>query len=286
MLRRLDHPFQQLLEAPFRQQADILGEHGEQAAHEEFGDFLGVVLPFQAAGDFREPLGDVAGDFGAAFGGVEGLRLGPDRTQAGADSGIAQAVRRNRIAGAVRELGVVLSLAGEVGIDLDDITDIDDQDEGRPTVLFRQGAGVILRLPLGGAHRAVPTSGAAGRRAGLDLRGVLGEQAGLARIGLPRLDPLGGLLGLHDETTALVEVDPAGGRAAVVMLEIDAPFEDVIVEFVAFLRRFGRRQIEQIAQFVGEGLEVRQFRAAGLFPPGDESADIGGGDSVVGAVVR
>ena len=70
------------------------------------------------------------------------------------------------------------------------------------------------------------------------------------------------------------------------MLEVDAPFEDVIVEFVAFLRRVGPRQIEQVAQFVGEHLEIRRFRTAGFSPARDESADIGGGDSVVGAVVR
>ena len=276
ILRRPDHTFQQLLEAPFRQQADILGEHGEQAAHEKFGDFLGVVLSFQAAGDIREPLGNVAGDLGAAFGGIERMRIGPDRAQPGADFGLAQAGQRNGIAGAVGELGVILPLPGEIGIHLDDIADIDDQNEGRPAMLLGQGAGVILGLLLGLAHGLVPAARTAGRRAGLDLRGVLGEQGRLGRIGRLPLHLLGGLLAFHDKAIALVQVDPAPRRRAVVELEVDAPFEDVIVVFVDFLRRVGPRQAEQIAQFVGEHLEVRRFRAAGLFPAGDKRLDGGG----------
>ena len=57
--------------------------------------------------------------------GVERLRVGPNRPQPGAASGIAQARQRNGIALPVRELGVVLSLAGEVGIDLENMADID-----------------------------------------------------------------------------------------------------------------------------------------------------------------
>ena len=70
------------------------------------------------------------------------------------------------------------------------------------------------------------------------------------------------------------------------MLEVDAALKDVIVVFVEFLRRIWLWQTEQVAQFVGEHLEVRRFRTAGFSPARDESADIGGGDSVVGAVVR
>ena len=176
MLGRLDHVTQQSLEPLLGQKADILGEHGEEAAHEEFRDLLGVVLAFQALGDTGEALGNVAGDFGAAFGRIERVRVAPDRTQPVADGLVAQACQRDGIALAVRELGVVLPLAGKVGIDLDHVAHIDDQDEGRPAVLLRQRAGVILRLPLGGAHHPVPATRAAGGCAGLDLRGVFGDQ--------------------------------------------------------------------------------------------------------------
>ena len=139
---------------------------------------------------------------------------------------------------------------------------IDDEDEGRPAVLLRQRAGVILRLPLGGAHHPVPAPRAAGRCAGLDLRRVLGDQVRLAGLGLLCLDPLGGLFGLQDEAIALVQVDPAPGRRAIVKLVVDAPFEDVVVFFVFLFRRIGRIQTEQGAQTNDEGLKIRDFRAA------------------------
>ena len=172
MLGRVHHLAQQPLEPLLRQQADILREHGEEAAHEELRDLLGVVLAFQAEGDAREALGDVAGDLGAASGGIEGVRVAPDRAQPLADGLVAQTFQRDGIALAVRELGVVLPLAGEVGVDLDHVAHIDHQDEGRPAVLLRQRAGVVLRLPLGGAHHLVPAPRAAGGRAGLELGGV------------------------------------------------------------------------------------------------------------------
>ena len=154
------------------------------------------------------------------------------------------------------------------------MADIDDEDEGRPSVLLRQGAGVTLRLPLGGAHNPVPAIGAAGRGARFDLRGVLGEEVRLARVGLSRAgSPLSGLLRLHDEAIAPVQIDATGAGAAVVRLEVDAALEHVVVQFVLRLRRFRPLHTEQIAEFAGERLEVRQFRAAGLSPPGNERFD-------------
>ena len=61
VLGRVHHLAQQPLEPLLRQQADIFRKHGEEAAHEEFRDLLGVVLAFQAAGDAGEALCDVAG---------------------------------------------------------------------------------------------------------------------------------------------------------------------------------------------------------------------------------
>ena len=85
-------------------------------------------------------------------GGVEREWVGPDRAKPGVDSGVAQAASGwNSLP--VGELGVVLPLAGDVRIDLEDMADIDSQDEGWPTVLPRQGEGIVLRLPLGGTHR-------------------------------------------------------------------------------------------------------------------------------------
>ena len=99
----------------------------------------------------------------------------PDRAQTVSDGRVAQIFQRNGVAVPIRELGVVLPLAGKVGVDLDHVTHIDYQDEGRPAVLLRQRAGVVLRLPLGGAHHLVPAPRAASGCASLDLGGVLGN---------------------------------------------------------------------------------------------------------------
>ena len=91
----------------------------------------------------------------------------------------------------------------------------------------------------------------------------------------------GGLLRLHDEAVALVEVDPSRRRAAVIVLKFDAPFEGVVVVFVLGLRGFGFRQAEQAAKLAGECLEIGQFRAAGLLPALDKGIDFGGVDTVI-----
>ena len=148
-------------------------------------------------------------------------------------------------------------------------------------MLLRQSAGVILRLPLGGAYRPIPSSGPACRHTGPNLPRILGDQVRLPRIPLFRLGPFGGLLRLHDEAIALVQVDPALGCGAVVELVVDTPFKDVVIEFIPCLRRIGLRQAKQVAEFIGEHLEVRQFRAARLLPSTNEGVDIGTDHTVV-----
>ena len=103
------------------------------------------------------------------------MRIGPDCAQPITDGPVAKPFERNGVALAVRELGVVLALTGEVGIDLDHVAHIDDQDERRPTVLLRQRAGIVFRLFLGGTHHPIPAASAASGGAGLDSSCVLGD---------------------------------------------------------------------------------------------------------------
>ncbi len=68
------------------QQADVLGEHGEEAALEESGDDLRVVaVGFEGLGEPGEASGDVAGDLGGALAGIERVGIGEDQAQALAD---------------------------------------------------------------------------------------------------------------------------------------------------------------------------------------------------------
>ena len=87
----------------------------------------------------------------------------------------------------------------------------------------------------GRSYHAIPASCAAGGRTNFNLACVLGDQVGLPRIRLHCFYTFGGLFGFHNEAITSVQVDFARSTATIVMLEINTPFEDVIVGFVKFL---------------------------------------------------
>ena len=142
---------------------------------------------------------------------------------------------------AVRELGVVLSLSGKIGVDLDAMADIADEDEGRPAMRRRQRAGVFFRLALGVEHQHVPGAIGAASAARV-FRDVGGEQVVLTGDLLAALQAA--LLGLENKAVLLVEVDPPV-RVAFVPVLPDGAFEDIVVVFVGGVGRIGRRQSQQ-----------------------------------------
>ena len=106
-------------------QTDILREHGEEAAHEEFGDVLRVVAAaFQCSGNLCQTRRDVARDLSRFQHRVEALR-----------------VKRDAEGLAIREMRVVFPQAGEIREHLDDVTGIGDQQEGRVAVIDGKGIG-------------------------------------------------------------------------------------------------------------------------------------------------
>ena len=177
-----------------------------------FGDVAGIVLAFEALGDDRETPGDVAGDFGGLPGRVEAVRIGPDGFQPRLNFRIAQIVHADAEALRIGELGVVLPLPRKIGVELDDVTDIDEDDEGRIAVFDRQVAGVVDGLRIGGAHDPIPAARAAPGVAELAAVRFGAEQIGGARIfGLAA----GGLLGFEHKAAALVAIDIELGGGAI-----------------------------------------------------------------------
>jgi hypothetical protein len=74
-----------------RQQLDVLGEHGEQAAAEEAGDGLGVMArAFQRLGHLGQALGHLARDAGGGARRVERERIEPEGGEPLADGRVAQ----------------------------------------------------------------------------------------------------------------------------------------------------------------------------------------------------
>ena len=131
---------------------DVLGEHREQAAHQEQRHVLGVDSSrfSSALRDLREAAGDVARDLGAMRCAGSSER---GSVQIGAQA-LANVVDRAGLRGRCGSVwrsgncGVVLALPGEVGVDLDAVPDIADDEERRPAVARLGSAlGVVLRLP-------------------------------------------------------------------------------------------------------------------------------------------
>jgi len=83
--------------------------------------------------DAGEFLRDVARGAGGAAGGVEAVRVLPDGFEAGADFGPRKVVEPDAVAARVGEGRVAATGAGEFGVKLDDVADIEDDEKGRPS---------------------------------------------------------------------------------------------------------------------------------------------------------
>ena len=161
-LGRGTQAFQQPAKTILRQQPDILGEHAEQAAGEEFGDEARSVSGlFQRRGEDGQVSGDLAGDGGADLRGVEGERVEPDPAEAFADGFLREIREPDAEPARVGEGEVGFPGLREVGKNLEAVADIDDEKEWRVGLVNRERAGVSLGLPPGFEHGIVPCVAAA-----------------------------------------------------------------------------------------------------------------------------
>jgi hypothetical protein len=213
---------------------------------------------FEVAGEFGELGGDFAGDAGADAGGVERKGVEPDGAEAVLDFGAGEIGEEYAVVVTVRELGVIFSRQGEIGVEFNTVADVDNDEERRPTFVERNCFGVGLGLIAGGEHGFVPAGcGADGcAAAGTDGHGGGGLVAAL--------------FGFEHETAALVEVDASGAGGAVAVVELDGAFEDVGVEGVVWDGGVGTGKGEEVAEFGEEELVVGAFSGAGLLPALDE----------------
>jgi hypothetical protein len=126
--------------------------------------------------------------------------------QALADAGLGEVGEFDAMRARVGEGGVGGAGACEVGVQFDDVADIDDDQERRPALVGGQRASVAFGL----AARA--------------LQSVVETLAGSAEADL---------LGFENEMAALVAVDAPARRAAVAVAKADAALEDVGVVAVS-----------------------------------------------------
>jgi hypothetical protein len=150
---------------------------------------------FQRPGHVGQRHRHLAGDAGTDARRVQRHRVSPQQGQALAHRGVGQVLQADAVAAWVRKGGVGAARSGELGIQLDDMPDIDHHHEGRPALIGGQRAGVGLGLGAGAHQRVVkPLGGAA--------------QVGLALAGVE-------LLAFQHEGAAAVAVHPARAGAAV-----------------------------------------------------------------------
>ena len=128
---------QERLEGVARNELDIFGEHCEQAPHQKKRHVLGIIVLLEPAGDLRQPPRDLARQFRRASRRIERPRIGPDRVQPVADFGIVQIIEKDPEAPAIGKLDVVFPQPAEVGIDVEAVADVADDQKRRPAVISR-----------------------------------------------------------------------------------------------------------------------------------------------------
>jgi len=175
------------------------------------------------------------------------VRVVPHGLEAGTDFRPGKVVEPDAVAARVGKGRIAAAGAGEFGVELDDVADIDDDQEGRAAFIRRQVAGVVLGLAAGAQHGVVEH---AGLEAGADF------------------------LDLADEGGAPVAVDEAVAGAAVAVVKNDAALEDVGVVAGVFVGRLGFVDFHQLAEIGDEKPVVGALGAAGIAPAGEEGVDL------------
>jgi hypothetical protein len=114
-----------------------------------------VAGAFERLGELGQMRGDLARDAGRGRG-IGSSASGSSQTAAGGRGCfVAQVGEPDAVRARVGERRVGGAGAGEVGVQLDDVADIDHDQEGRPAFVGRQGAGVVFGLAAGAQHGVV-----------------------------------------------------------------------------------------------------------------------------------
>lgn len=149
--------FEEVAEAGLGEQAYVFGKHGEEAALEETGDDLRFV-PGGFEG-FGEAVGDVAGDLGGDFRRIERVGIGEDEAEAVADFGFPQVRQQDAVVGGIGEALVAPTGAGELGVEVDGMADVADDEEWRAAMGRGEVGDVVAALVVGtleGAESSTP----------------------------------------------------------------------------------------------------------------------------------
>ena len=140
--RVVDAFFEHVAKTALRQQLHVFGEHREQATHQKQRDGFRVIKLFavlalglfEMLGDFRQPLGDFARRLGRDLGRVQLVRIEPYQAKPLANVVAAKVFEVNSKALAVGKLRVVFALSRKVGVNLEAMANVANDEEGRPAL--------------------------------------------------------------------------------------------------------------------------------------------------------
>jgi hypothetical protein len=117
---------------------------------------FGGVSPFEKAGEHGELGGDFAGDLGGVACGVEGVRVKPKGAKTLADVRVGEVIEKDAIAARIGEREIGFASQGEVGEELDGVTDVYGDEEWRPAFEGGKSFGVAFGLVVSEEHGLVP----------------------------------------------------------------------------------------------------------------------------------
>lgn len=184
------------------------------------------------------------------------MGISPDRAEEITHGGIAQFFEVNAAFGGVGEGEVGAAGAGEFGINIEAVADIDDDQKRRAAFGAGEGADVVERLVVGAVEGFVPTLGAAF---------AVAKFVALAG---------GTLFCFEDEVVFFVEVEVDRGVAAVFVWTGEGAVGDVLVFAILVFGDVGAGDFKEVAEFGEEESVVGALGTAGLGPAGDEGFEI------------
>ena len=202
--------------------------------------------------------------------------IGPDGAEGGAVFFLAEVGEEDAVLFRVREALVMAAGAGELGVEIDAVADVANDEKRRAALGDGERGDVAAALVEGAFEGAVEGGGAAlavatfggerGRRQ--DVSATFGGDA---------------LFGFADEVAGFVEVDVVGDGGAVGVHAGDGAVEDVEVFRGIGRGGIGAGDADDVAEFGEEHLVIGALGGTGVFPAGDEGVDLlgrGGGHGV------
>jgi hypothetical protein len=160
----------------------------------------------------------------------------------------------------------MLSGAAKIGIDLDAVADIHDDQERRP---FGQGLGVLLGLAAGAQHRCVPGVGAA------DAVAAPAPRSCKTSFFQQRWRLLGfaALFGLQHKRVVPIKIDKSGAGRTAGVVKMHRPLEYVFVAFGFAGCRLRPRKPKDFAQLDQEQAVIRALGSGRTLPSADKRGD-------------